>query len=351
MRRRTSETRRYAHRRSRRRRYYRLGFLAVLLALFALGVALYGYAGLSPSEGTGQSQPAEQSRPEAQSVEQGDSETTLAAEPSQGVDEAWAIAAAQDPSPSLATPGETMRFGRRIALTFDDGPDPVTTPAILDVLRDYDLKATFFIYGVRAQRHPELIERIVSEGHTLANHTYYHRDLTRLSPDLVLKELQGNQAVIDQALGNNSQVTLFRPPCGAPYNTETEKLPMFQNIMREQKMYPVMWNIDPRDWALGDQPDSIVDSVAQSTPEDGGVLLLHDTQPQTAYALPGIIDYYRAANFEFTGVRDLLAEKYGVDAEAIEADPDAPQPGVVSQSGAAGNGVQDDAASLAECLT
>ena len=237
-------------------------------------------------------------------------------------------------------------FGHRIALTFDDGPDPTTTPAILDVLRAHNVKATFFVIGARAEQHPELIQRIASEGHTLGNHTYYHRNMTGLSPNLALKELQDTQAAIDRALGGHFRTTLFRPPCGAPYITDTDKLPMIQRLMQEQQMYPVMWNIDPHDWALGDQPDSVIGSVAQSTSEDGGIVLLHDTQPQTADALPGILDYYTAANFKFTGVRNLLAEKYGVNPDGIQASAEVQQPGATPQPG-----VSDDLSSLAECLT
>jgi peptidoglycan/xylan/chitin deacetylase (PgdA/CDA1 family) len=217
-------------------------------------------------------------------------------------------------------------------------------------LRAYNLKATFFVYGARAERHPELIQRIVSEGHALGNHTYYHRDMTRLTPDLMQKELQDTQAAIDRALGAHLRVTLFRPPCGAPYNTETYGIPIFQEVMREQKMYPVMWNIDSRDWALGSSPGLIVDNVAQSTPGDGGVILLHDTQPQTVDALPGILDYYVAASFGFTDVRSLLAEKYGVDPEGIEPDPDASRPRGTQRLDDPGEDVPADVTSLADCL-
>jgi peptidoglycan-N-acetylglucosamine deacetylase len=272
-------------------------------------------------------------------------------EPDRVVDEAWAAAIAQDASPSLATPGETMEFDHRIALTFDDGPDPVTTPAILDVLRDYHVKATFFVIGARAEQHPELIERIVGEGHALGNHTYYHRDLAKLGPESMQRELQDTQAVIDRALGRHSRTTLFRPPCGAPYNTDINELPAFQEAMREQQMYPVMWTIDPRDWALEDQPESIVANLSQSTPEAGGVVLLHDTQPQTAEALPEILDRYGAAGFGFTGVRDLLADKYAVDPKGIEADPGTPQPGSSPLSEASGENYPGDLAALSECLT
>jgi peptidoglycan/xylan/chitin deacetylase (PgdA/CDA1 family) len=88
--------------------------------------------------------------------------------------------------------------------------------------------------------------------------------MTKLTPNLALKELRDTQAVIDQALGGHSRISLFCPPCGAPYNTETDKLLVFQKLMQEQQMYPVMWNIDLRDWALKDQSDSVVSSVAQS---------------------------------------------------------------------------------------
>lgn len=244
-----------------------------------------------------------------------------------------------------------MGFGHQIALTFDDGPDPSTTPAILDILHNYNIKATYFVVGARAEQHPDLINRIVSEGHTLGNHTYYHRDLTKLTPEQVLEELQDWQAVIDQALGHHSQVTLFRPPCAASYDAEPAKLPSLEETLREQKMYRVMWTIDSNDWALRDQPESIVTNLAQSTPEGGGVILFHDTQPQTVEALPKILDNYKEAGYKFTTVRDLLAEKYGVDPGSIEADSNAPQAETIPPLKPSGNNVPEELSSLAECLT
>src|SRR5215204_3190035 len=244
--RRGSENQPHGHRPARRRRNRRLAFAMVLLLIpIAAGIAFVEHRDTFPSKEAEQPKPSERSQPES----------PVSSETERSVDETWAAAVAQDASPSLAVPGETIAFGHRIALTFDDGPDPATTPAILDVLRDYHVKGTFFVIGARAEQHPELIDRIVSEGHTLGNHTYYHRDLTKLPPALMVKELRDAQAAVDQALGNHSRMTLFRPPCGAPYNTETEALPLFQRVMQEQEMYPVMWNIDPRDWALEGHPD------------------------------------------------------------------------------------------------
>ena len=273
-----------------------------------------------------------------------------AAKPDTGVDDAWSTVTAQDASPSLATPDDTTPMGHQIALTFDDGPDPATTPAILDILRRYDVKATFFVVGARAEQHPDLIRRIASEGHTLGNHTYYHRDMTTLTPREMSQELRDTQTAIDQALGYRSRITLFRPPCGAPYTTETDKLSSFQKFMEKQKMYPVMWNVDSRDWALRGRPDLIVKNIVQSTPQDGGVVLLHDTQPQTVEALPKIIHYYRTAHFEFTDVRELLAKKYGVAPEGIEAnhsDTSSPR----ANTRFSGSDDPKDLASRAECLT
>lgn len=268
--------------------------------------------------------------------------------PDRVMDEAWADTVAQEVSPNLLAQAETSGFSHRIALTFDDGPDPATTPVILDTLRDHDLKATFFVIGERAARHPELIRRMVEEGHTLGNHTYYHQDMTGLPPDSMRKEIQDTQAIIDRALGMRRRISLFRPPCGAPYLTETDRLPEFQDLMREQRMYPVMWNIDPRDWAYKGSPDLVVDSVVQATPEDGGVLLMHDTQPQTAAALPEILSYYASSGFGFTGARELLAEKYRVSPDGIEDGSHAPAPRRVAVPEP---DVPEDALSSADCLT
>src|SRR5215213_5869263 len=244
--RRGSENQPHGHRSARRRRNRRLAFAVVLLSIpIAAGIAFVEHRDTFPSKEAEQPKPSEQSQPES----------PVSSETERSVDETWAAAVAQDASPSLAVPGETIAFGHRIALTFDDGPDPSTTPAILDVLRDYHLKATFFVIGARAEQHPELIRRIASEGHALGNHTYYHRDLTKLTPELMLRELQDTQAAIDDALGGHSQVTLFRPPCGSPYNTEMDKVPAFQEAMRRQQMYPVMWTIDSRDWAVENQTE------------------------------------------------------------------------------------------------
>ena len=180
--------------------------MVLLLIPIAAGIAFVEYRDTFPSKEAEQPKPSERSLPES----------PVSSETGRSMDETWAAAVAQDASPSLAVPGETMPFGHRIALTFDDGPDPATTPAILDVLRDYHVKGTFFVIGARAEQHPELIDRIVSEGHTLGNHTYYHRDLTKLTPELVSRELQDTQAVIDEVSESILGSPCFARPAGHP---------------------------------------------------------------------------------------------------------------------------------------
>jgi hypothetical protein len=117
-------------------------------------------------------------------------------------------------------------------------------------------------------------------------------------------------------------------------------------------MYRVMWTIDSNDWALKDQPESIVANLAQNTPESGGVILFHDTQAQTVQALSKILDNYEQDGYKFTTVRDLLAEKYGVDPNSIEDDPETSQPaGALPPLTPSGNNVPENLSSLAECLT
>ncbi len=233
----------------------------------------------------------------------------------------WKTIVERDPSPSLAVLEETYDYGRKVALTFDDGPDPNVTPAILDVLREHDLKATFFVLGYKVARNPEVLRRIVQEGHTLGNHTYDHANLAHLSVRQMHDEMQSTQEAVDRALGYHYPMTLMRPPYGAPYLSDRHVLPLFQRVMEEQRAYPVMWTVDSRDWELNGQAGSIAENLRTTTSNKGGVILLHDTHESTADALPLIIAQYAAVGFSFTTVREMLADKYGVEPDSIQATP------------------------------
>lgn len=266
----------------------------------------------SPQTSTG-SNPGDPSASSAAGSPPDEASTPPGAASMQPANEAIKSIFARHPSPSLAAPGEALDYGGRIALTFDDGPDPKVTPAILDTLRENNLKATFFVSGDRATQHPELIRRIVREGHTLGNHTHSHPNMALLSPGDIHKELRRTQQAVNRALGYRYEMVMMRPPYGEPYFSYQNALPRFRAIIRRQTLAPILWDIDSKDWALAGQPDSIVRTVLRSTGESGGVVLMHDTHESTAKALPRIINRYEKKELSFTSVTEMLANKYRVD--------------------------------------
>lgn len=102
---------------------------------------------------------------------------------------------------------------KRLALTFDDGPDPVYTERLLDLLKEEEIKATFFVLGYKAKQHPSLLKRMVAEGHSIGNHSFTHQELTKLEQSEVLDEVQQTQAVIEEATGVTTN--LVRAPYGS----------------------------------------------------------------------------------------------------------------------------------------
>jgi len=237
------------------------------------------------------------------------------APPSPDMDKVWTDAIARDPSPDLAVPGESSSSGRMVALTFDDGPDPHTTPLILDTLRKHNVEATFFVVGRQVAEHPHLLRRIVEEGHTLGNHTHNHFDMSHLGSLRMRQELHNTQEAVDEALGYHHPMVSMRPPYGEPYFNNPGMLPAFQRIVRGQGLFVVMWTDDSRDWLLAGRPERVARNVTRDRAPKGRdgtdrVLLLHDTHRQTVRALPEIIDHYRESGARFTDVNELLANKY-----------------------------------------
>jgi peptidoglycan/xylan/chitin deacetylase (PgdA/CDA1 family) len=227
----------------------------------------------------------------------------------------WAAAVSEDLSPDLATGGSVGTSGNGVALTFDDGPDPRTTPPILDTLKERGVEATFFVVGRQVAENPALLRRIVAEGHAIGNHTYDHADMSGLSAQQMRDQLRSTQEAVDDALGHHHPMVLMRPPYGNPYAEGSSALPTFRQVVREQELIPVTWTVDPSDYLLGGDPDAVVRAIARADEagrkgESDEVVLLHDNQRQTAEALPEIIDRYEGSGRRFVGVNELLAEKY-----------------------------------------
>ena len=201
-------------------------------------------------------------------------------------------------TPSIHGPDGTKPTGKKlVALTFDDGPVKSTTPGLLDILKRYHVKATFFVQGKNAEINPDIITRIHQEGHEIGNHTYSHKDLTKISIDKVNEELDKTANIVEAASG--VKPALMRPP----YGSTTYKL-------RDQLKLPVVkWSVEPRD-SYDENTDNIVNTVLHDT-NDGDIILLHDTHQYSIDAVPRIIEELEKKGFTFVTVTELLTRNGG----------------------------------------
>src|SRR5213596_2624209 len=193
----------------------------------------------------------------------------------------------------------------QVAITFDDGPDPRWTPKILDVLKAANVKATFFVVGVNAERYPALVRRIVNEGHEIGNHTYYHPNLALCWPEHIRLELNATQLLLETITGRAT--TLFRPPYAADSSpTQLSELTPLK-IAEDLNYLIVLESIDPQDWSKPGA-DVIVQRVKQQR-RDGSIILLHDAggdRSQTVEALPRVLDYLKTRGDSIVSISTLL---------------------------------------------
>jgi len=198
-----------------------------------------------------------------------------------------------------------------IALTFDDGPDPAFTPAILDILKREKVPATFFVIGKNGQAYPDLLRRIVNEGHEIGNHTFTHPNLGEIPGRITDLELNATQRLIESITGRST--VLFRPPYFGDAEADTPE--EVEPALRAQKLNYIMvgLRIDPGDWKPGVTADEIIQRTiaraSDTNPETrGNVVLLHDSggdREATIEALPQLIEQLRARGFKFVQVSEL----------------------------------------------
>ncbi|MDB5085112.1 MAG: chitooligosaccharide deacetylase [Bacilli bacterium] len=187
-----------------------------------------------------------------------------------------------------------------IALTFDDGPDPVYTPQILDLLRKYHAKATFFAIGSNIEKYPGVARREVFEGHELANHTYSHI-IGHLSASQLQQEILRTQQIIFRTTG--TKPSLFRPP-GGNYS------PVFVETAKQNGLTVIMWSwdLDTRDWSRPGVK-KIVNKV-MSNLHNGDVVLFHDHGyhcDQTVAALKIILPELQNRNYQMITISQLIS--------------------------------------------
>lgn len=212
---------------------------------------------------------------------------------------------------SLPTKYVINKFGkadRKVILTFDDGPDPTYTPQILEILKKEKVPATFFVVGMMVEQNIPILKNIYDSGYEIGNHTFFHPDLSKVSPTRVIFELNATRKLIECVTGKST--ILFRAPFNADAEPQVraEVLPVAQS--RAENYINVGESIDPQDWRHGVTADSIVARVIAQQ-DHGSIILLHDAggdRSETVKALPRIIDYYKKKGFEFTTVASIIGK-------------------------------------------
>jgi peptidoglycan-N-acetylglucosamine deacetylase len=188
---------------------------------------------------------------------------------------------------------------KAIALTFDDGPDPDSTPRILDTLLENDLKATFFVIGKKAVNHPGLLRRIVDEGHTIANHSYSHHYLIALfSTQKLRTDIQHCNEAIRDITGK--EPVFFRPPFGVTN-------PRYAAVLKDLKMQSIGWSLRSMDTRAKNKYQLINTIISKLKPKD--IVLLHDRLSLTAETLPDVIGHCREMGIKIEPLPRLIGKE------------------------------------------
>lgn len=211
---------------------------------------------------------------------------------------------------------------KEIILTFDDGPNPGITDKFLDLLSDYGIKATFFVIGANAKRNPQIMQRMIAEGHIVGNHSMTHKALKNLDPilwkDQVKSEVMDAHLVLMPYMENNKHF-YFR----APEGVWAQKYADFLNedFIGKQYIGPLLWDIggeievkngkylQAADWACWSKKISVDDCLSgyvnESVRKKGGVILMHDLRKQSLELLTKLIPELQDRGFTFTSMNDV----------------------------------------------
>ena len=181
---------------------------------------------------------------------------------------------------------------KKVALTFDDGPNADYTGMLLDGLKERGVKATFFVLGSEVERYPQLVRRASQEGHLIGVHAYKHVNLCRLSDGQAIEQVDRTNGAIYRATGQYA--SYIRPPYGC----------WKEDLDYEVQMVEVLWDIDPRDWATTSS-DLVVQRVLNKV-EENSIILLHDASKSSVQAAFTIIDTLQKQGYTFVTVEELL---------------------------------------------
>jgi len=188
-----------------------------------------------------------------------------------------------------------IKSNTKVALTFDDGPHPTNTPELLDTLKALNIKATFFVIGERAHKYPEIIKRIVNEGHTLGQHSYYHRkNFGALSSTKIEKELQQSIDTIEQITG--VRPSYFRPPFGVTN-------PNIAKAVKTLGLTSIGWSLRSYDTTY--TPEMVVNKLTKKA-KAGDIILMHDHLESTSQSVKTIVREYRKNGLDFVNLDDSI---------------------------------------------
>ncbi len=203
----------------------------------------------------------------------------------------------QDQAPQDKSIQPSPMLFRKVALTFDDGPDAIYTSRILDILKAEDVVATFFVLGTNVEHFPELTKRIFNEGHLIANHSRTHADFAHLTnQEIVTMELNPTSQVVERLTGFYPMI--MRPPYGSLRDDSV-------SLLRELGWRIVRWSLDTFDWdSRRNSPDQIISRI-QTQHHPNAIVLMHCNGPATTRVLPDVIKTLRELGYEFVVVTDL----------------------------------------------
>ncbi|WP_353893725.1 polysaccharide deacetylase family protein [Proteinivorax hydrogeniformans] len=199
----------------------------------------------------------------------------------------------KEPRPTKRPVSRINTSQKKVALTFDDGPNAQTLTQMLDILAEYDVSATFFVIGSTAKANEHLLQQIVDDGHQVANHSYTHSRFSQLNYEQSRQEIIKTQNII----GNYSTGRYFRPPYGAYTDTTLE-------VAYSEGFEVVMWSVDTRDWETND-PDRILNTVKSNT-QPGGIILFHEGHQVTLKALPDVLQWLISEGYQFVTIEQLF---------------------------------------------
>ena len=182
----------------------------------------------------------------------------------------------------------------KVAITFDDGPNPEYTVELLEGLQKRGVKATFFVLGAEVAKYPDIVKKIDDGGHLIGVHSYEHVNFGQIGDEAAIEQIEKTQEAIHNVTGKYAGY--IRPPYGCWKKSLDVEVPLIE----------VLWDIDPLDWATKDA-DTVVQRILKGVPE-GSIILLHDASQSSVQAAFSVIDILQQENYEFVTVEDLLLE-------------------------------------------